>query len=112
MGSTYSLQNLVTGKLEDVHVTQLAPFEHDPIHTDPRLVANRDKQSWDVQEILAHRGNPNKRSDMEFKIRWAGFSVEKATWEPWSSVRLTKALQEYLPLHGLRRLVNSRLLLK
>lgn len=111
VGSTYSLQNLVTNKLEDVHVTQLVPFNYDPLVTDPRIVANKDFQAWDAQAILRHRGDPKRRKDLEFLVHWTGFAIEDATWEPWSNVRTTTAMQHYLPQHkALKSLIQDRVI--
>ena len=50
--SRYTVQNLVTNKLEDFHVTQLKLFVYDPILHDPRLIANKDYQVEDIERII------------------------------------------------------------
>ena len=54
-GSRYTVQNLVTNKLEDFHVTNLRVFRYDPSRVDPREVANADQQATDVEMVLAHK---------------------------------------------------------
>ena len=54
IGSKYTLQNLVTDKCSDYHVTKLRKFCYDPEITDPRLIANRDYQPWDIDQISNH----------------------------------------------------------
>ena len=103
--SIYTVQNLVTNKLEDYHVKNLKPFLYDPETTDPRDVANRDQFAWDVEAILSHKGDPNKVSSLRFKVHWKGFPVEEATWEPWKNVRALEVLHEYLAQKGLRKLI-------
>jgi hypothetical protein len=60
-GSVYTVRNLVTNKLEDYHVTNLRPFEYDPMKVDPRQVANVDSNNVDIDEIVDHTGNPKRR---------------------------------------------------
>jgi hypothetical protein len=103
-GSEYTLQNLVTNELESVHITQMKPFIFDPLITDPRQVANRDYQAWDVEAVLGHRGDPNRRLSMEFLIQWKGYTKEEATCQPWKNVRLTDKLIEYLKTSKMKKL--------
>ena len=51
-GHIYTLQDLVTNENKDYHVSRLRPFHYDPDHTDPRLIANKDSQQFDVDQIL------------------------------------------------------------
>ena len=45
-GHIYTLQDLVTNENKD-----------DPDHTDPRLIANKDSQKFDVDQILEYTGD-------------------------------------------------------
>ena len=105
VGSTYSVQDLVTNKLESVHVTQLRPFEYDPHRVEPRLIANKDQQMWEVDEIIAHRGSAKKRSAMTFRVRWTGFTEDDDTWEPWKNLRKNLKLHAYLRKSNLTALL-------
>ena len=53
--NTYTVQNLINGKSYDYHVTQLKPFNYDPIETDPADMARKEEQEFLVEEILNHR---------------------------------------------------------
>ena len=109
VGSTYTLQDLVLNKLEDVHVTQIKLFQFDPESTDPRLIANRDHQAWDVEKVLGYTGDPKKRKTLEFLIHWKGHTEQEATWQPWANVRLTDRVIDYLKrTKGLKYLVNKK----
>ena len=108
IGSRYTVQNLVTMKLEDFHVTRLKPFLYDDSVTIPRLVANRDQQVFDVDHILAHRGDPKRKSSLEFLVRWTGYTDAHDTWEPWNSLRDTHALHRYLSAHRLKALIPKK----
>ena len=50
----YNLQNLVTSKIETVHITRLHPFIYDENNVNPVDVANRDQFSTPVEKVLAH----------------------------------------------------------
>lgn len=67
--NTHTLQNLVTLKTHDVHVTQLKPFQYDATETDPADMARKEEQEFLVEHILQHRGGP-KRSTLEFYVKW------------------------------------------
>jgi ribosomal protein L21E len=56
----YTLKDITNNKSEDtIHVTRLHTFYYDPIRTDPRQIANRDTQEFDIDEILEHTGDKN-----------------------------------------------------
>ena len=35
-----------------------------------------------VEEILEHRGNLKKKTEIKFLVSWLGFSVDCSSWEP------------------------------
>lgn len=101
--SKYTVQDLVTLKEEKVHVSLLKKFEYDPDLVDPAEVARHDTQEFLVEQILAHRGNFERKSGLEFKVRWQGYGPEHDTWEPWSELRNNTALHDYLRSKNLAR---------
>jgi hypothetical protein len=101
-GSIYTVRNLVTNKLEDFHITNLSPFEYDPLTVDPRKIANIDQDMVDIDEIVSHTGSPNRRANMRFHVKW---SDGDETWEPWSNVRRTEACHKYLNEHSMKYLI-------
>ena len=109
VGSTYTVENLVNNKLEDYHISSLTKFEYDVNEVDPRLIANRDSQMWDVEAVIAHRGDPKgSKRQLFFLIKWVGFDASQNTWEPWENVRDTAALQAYLTEKKLRSLIPQK----
>ena len=110
VGSAYTIQNLVTNKLETVHITQLHPYRYDPNETDPRQTANLDSETWDVERIIRHKGEFKSKSSLSFQVRWSGFSAEHDTWEPWSSVRNTEAMHKYLREKNLAKWIPKSIL--
>lgn len=109
VGSTYTVENLVNNKLEDYHITALTKFEYDSEAIDPRLIANRDNQMWDVESVIAHKGDPKgSKKQLFFRIKWAGYDATRNTWEPWENVRDTKALHAYLTAKKLKALIPQK----
>ena len=105
-GTSYDLLNLTTNKIEyGIHVKRLKPFDYDPDHTNPVEVSNTDSDSFIVEEIVQHQGNPNRKTEMVFEVKWKYFPSSENTWEPWSSVRDTDKLHEYLSKNGLAKLL-------
>ena len=95
-GPIYTLRNLVNNKLEDFHVKNIKQFLYDPAQVDPRLVANKDYNVYDIESILKHKGKPTKRSSLQFLVKWVGYDNSHNTWEPWSNVRDNIILHQYL----------------
>ena len=99
--NTYTLQNLVTLKTRDVHVTQLKPFHYDATEVDPVDIARKEEQEFLVENILQHRGGP-RRSTLEFFVKWTGYDESYNSWEPWENVRDNSILNKYLYNNKLR----------
>jgi hypothetical protein len=95
-GSKYWLRDLVSNKVVEYHVTSLKPFQYNPDKTDPRIVANRDQQAFDVERILAHQGEGTRKATYTFLVRWIGYTADDDTWLPWSELRNNIKLHEYL----------------
>ena len=53
---------------------QLRPFNYDPERTRPVDLARQTAQEFLIGDILAHRGDRNHRSTMEFLVRWEDFT--------------------------------------
>ena len=78
-GHKYTLQILITNEYIDGHVTQLHPFIFNPKDTDPRLVANKDQQLFDVEQILEHVG---EQKGPKREVRWKGLTKKEDSWSP------------------------------
>ena len=101
----YKIQDLLTGKIHETHVSTLRPFNHDPDKVTPLHVAMHNSQEFVIEEILDHRGDRNRRGTMEFKVRWQGESQDNDSWEPFSLLRDTEQLHTYLREHKLKSLI-------
>ena len=92
-----------------MHLKRLNPLYYDPQHVDPRQVANRDSQHYDIDCLLQHRSSAKRPSNMEFLIRWMPLSgVAEETWEPWAGVSDTIALHPYLREHNMTRVIPRK----
>ena len=100
----YTLQNLVTLELGEYHVSRLRPFYYKGEDV-PRQTANRDTQQWDVDSIIDHAGNLNRRKELKFRVRWLGYDETFDTWEPYSHLRHNAKLHDYLRTNKLKRLI-------
>jgi hypothetical protein len=106
---SYTIENLVDRKHSTVHITNLRPYFFDPDVIDPAIIAMHDQQEFVVENVLDHRGDKKLCSEMEFIIKWKGFDNEKHnSWEPWSGIRNTKKLHEYLKDNKMKSLINKR----
>ena len=107
-GAKYTIQNLLTSKNMDVHISRLKPFIFDHERTDPKEVAMHDQEEFLIEAITAHRGDRTRRKTMEFKVRWAGYDSSHDTWEPYSNLRDTDQLLDYLKANNLKALINKK----
>ena len=82
--SVYIIEDLVRGKQIKTHVHNLSPFLFKPSQVDPQDVAQQNEQEFVVAEIVAHRGDHQRRSNMEFLVRWTGYDETSNSWEPYT----------------------------
>ena len=104
-GAEYLLLDLVQNKKISVHISRLKRFEYDPIHVDPLAIAAKDYEEDEVELILEHRGNPKRKSDMDFLVRWLGYDETVDLWLPWSSLRTNTVLHQCLRDNALEKLI-------
>jgi hypothetical protein len=104
----YTLRDLVSHKELTVNITRLTPFVYDPLYTDPRKVAMAEQGEFDIDYVMAHRGNLNQKSTLEFKIHWVDHDETFDSWEPWSALRDTEQLHRYLASKGLERFIPRK----
>jgi transposase InsO family protein len=107
-GNRYYLLNLVNMKEEQAHVTALKTFEYNR-NIDPREIALKEANAFDVERILSHRcKHPNRISTYELLVKWLGYDDSQNTWEPWENLRNNEATHHYLREHGLQRFIPKR----
>ena len=103
--SIYTLEDLVSGKHITTHIHNLRPFNYDLDRTSPLTVAQHNEQEFVAESIISHHDNPNKRSTMEFKVRWAGFGESCDTWEPYKALVHADKLHDYLRTNAMKTLI-------
>lgn len=107
-GSKYTIQNLLTSKNFDVHISRLRPFLYDAERTDPKDVAMHEQEEFIIEKILQHRGDTTRRKQIEFLVKWQDFDNSQNSWEPYSNLRDTEQLLEYLRANKLKSLINKK----
>ena len=105
IGAEYIVHDLVQNKDIPIHVTRLKVFEHDPIRTDPLAIAAKDNEEDEIEFVITHSGDPKRKSDMDFKVRWLGFDENEDSWLPWSEVRNVPALHSYLWANNMIKII-------
>jgi hypothetical protein len=106
--SIYTVQDLITNKLTDTHIKNLKPFIYDPEFTNPTDVARQDQQEFLIDHIIAHNGDRRSKTEMEFLVRWAGHDESEDSWEPWTALRDTTQLLDYLKNNKMSSLLSKR----
>jgi transposase InsO family protein len=101
----YTLQDLVTLKLADYHVTSLKKFCYDPVRHVPAEVANRDENTFTVEEILSHSGKLNDKETLLFRVKWLGMGAEENSDETYETLKRNEYLHAYLTKIGARHLI-------
>lgn len=103
--SRVSVQDLVTLKVEDLHINTIRPYYYSDSSLLPNIVALSDVQSFVVEDILRHEGDPKRVSSLRFLVKWLGYDQEDSTWESWKTLRSNIKLHQYLRDIGLKRLI-------
>jgi hypothetical protein len=102
-----ALLDLVTSKIheasiDDCRLMKTGWFEEKTVLHDLKKLAALDKEEYEVEKIVDHkppgtdRVPGSKISDYWFKVKWAGFSDEENSWEPYSELKSLEPLTEYL----------------
>ena len=106
-GNQYSLLDLITGKEQLYHVTQLKAFHFNPLKTDPVDVARKDYLEFFIESITDLEGSFDKLATLRFRIKWLGYNETHNTWEPWKNLRKTTALHQFLIARQLRHRIQK-----
>jgi transposase InsO family protein len=99
-GSRIEIQNLVNTETTVAHISQLRPFLYDPNYINPVEVAKNAGEEFEIDSIVEIRGKRNaqrryKRTDLEVRVHWLGYSDRYDTWEPYSEMKLSEKFQQY-----------------
>ena len=69
------------------------------------MCRRHNEQEFIVESIIAHRGSRNRRSSLQFKVRWAGFGETCDSWEPNKSLMHVGKLHDYLRANTMKTLI-------
>ena len=101
----YTLLDLVTHKKKLYHMTQLKPFHFDPAHVDPTDIAGRDYLEFFTEDILDMKGNIRAYKSLTLYVKWLNYTHEHNTWEPWTQMRKSQKVHEFLIKKNLKHLI-------
>jgi hypothetical protein len=59
-------------------------------------LAAADMDEFYVDRILEHRGKGSNPKKWEYRVRWLGYEEADDTWQPWSSIKDLRALDDYI----------------
>lgn len=107
---TYWCQDLLSGRQSQYFVDRLKRFNpSQQISNEDAAVADTD--SWIVERILSHKGNPKVRESLSFKVKWQGYPLanDGSDWIPWSEAMKNVLMDDYLKAHKcFRHIVSER----
>ena len=103
--SIYVIEDLVSGKRTTTHIHKLRAFNYDQAYTSPWTLAQHNEQEFIVESIITHFGSRNRRSSLQFKVRWAGFGETCDSWEPYKSLMRVDKLHDYLRANTMKTLI-------
>jgi len=103
--SMYTLRDLITMEPKDFHVSTMTPFLYDERTLEPAHVAATDTfDEYVIEKVLEMVGDPTKRrTDLQFRVRWAGYGEEDDTLVAWKDCRTATAVQKFLHSHPSKR---------
>ena len=102
------IKDLLSHKEIRTHISNIREFKFDEERTNPVEVAMNSQQEFVIDEILEHTGDRNRRSTLNFKVRWQGFGPEHDSWEPYEYLRDTEQLHTYLRVNRMTTLIPAK----
>jgi transposase InsO family protein len=96
----YTVQNLVTNKLEDFPVHQMKPYLDNGIDLPEQVAMTDDPRLHIVEKILSHTGNRTKPATLQFEVKWEDLPVTQTSMETYNAIKHTGPLHEYLTKLG------------
>jgi hypothetical protein len=95
--TTYALKLPSQWRIHPVfHASLLMPYKETPIHGEnfpeppPDLVEG--EQEWEIEQILETRCH---RNQLQFLVKWKGYSDAHNSWEPEKNLNATESIKEY-----------------
>ena len=108
--SIYTVLNLITGKLTDVHISRMKLFVQD-VDKSPEEVAAEDDEMFIVDEIIEHHPPKLTKNNIhiaKFFVSWIGYESSDNTWQSFESLERNEVLHDYLRKNNLSHLIPDR----
>ena len=86
IGTVYTVERLVTGEIEDFHVTKLSEYNVDEDNEDIVRAAKIDDEYADITSVIDHKFVPpssKRRTSIQFLLTWEDDAEPK--WYPWNA---------------------------
>jgi hypothetical protein len=97
IGDRVTLLSLVYNTPRTVFRTCVVPFLYNAARCDPRLEAMKDRQEFDIAEIVDITGEETRmRSNVQVKVRWTGYGPDKDSWVDYSEIRDNVMFHQFL----------------
>ena len=101
--SRFTLYDLISHVEKEYHVSDMKPFLFDPLRVEPLDVARHDYVEFYIDNIVEHRGDLQRKTPLEFLVKWLGYADEQNSWTSYANLRDTEKLHEYLTSNNLQR---------
>jgi hypothetical protein len=108
----FTVQNIITGKLEDFPIKSLKSFNYNEKYTNPEDIALSDEQYYIVDKILAHKPAGKNltintpKGKIKFQVLYKG--DKNPLWIDYSTLRDNEILHNYLTKNKLVRLIPQK----
>jgi hypothetical protein len=102
----YELLDLVSRRVDTVHVSRLHPFKYDATMVVPENVAIRDQGEFIVEDIVDALIDPLlPKTQWSFRVRWQGYDESCDEWLDWNQLKHVAALHTYLRKNNLAKFI-------
>ncbi len=106
--SEYVLLDLITDKKKPYHVSDMRPFNYDPLLINPLEIARKDYLEFFIEKILEMAGDTKKCTTIDFLVKWVGYDETYNLWLPYKEIRDTEILHSYLRENNLNKLIPKK----
>jgi transposase InsO family protein len=104
----YTIQNLVTGIINEAHIQQLKPFLYDPKYVNPLTIAAKDNNEFIVERIVDH--GMDEDGIPFWRVHWKGYDDSEDTWEPLDNIQQVEQFHTYCkPIPSLHKYLPTNI---